>query len=188
MLTSSISQTRIPNWDIFWWVRFFLFLHLMLALSACPISPQLLKKSWRSQLPGGFGQNLPERISSSQLLRNQIFYRLNVSVGGSLVWEWFGLSRNGISRVETPKIRCPKNPQGPSHGRVWTCIAGVFLSTQNSHWIEGSGLGWGICSFSCRVDLCTRMRMVQKLWSNVRWHFDFSAGINWWKAAELKKH
>ena len=47
-------------------------------LIACPISPQLLKKSWRSelfwhpQLPGGFGQNLDERISNSQLLRNQM--------------------------------------------------------------------------------------------------------------------
>lgn len=28
--------------------------------------------------------------------------------------------------------------------------------------------------------------MVQKLWSNVRWPFVSSAGINWWKAAELK--
>ena len=44
----------------------------------------------------------------------------------------------------------PKNPQGPSNGRVWTCIAGVFLGPPNSHF-------WGV-----------RILRVTKNWAKIQ--------------------
>ncbi len=55
--------------------------------------------------------------------------------------DWLGLLLD--CRMFTPKslqnrwsrkfLLPKKNPQGPSNGRVWTCIAGVFLGPQNCH-------------------------------------------------------
>ena len=36
-------------------------------------------------------------------------------------------------------ISNPKNPQGPSNGRVWTCMTQGCLGPQNSQAFEGSG-------------------------------------------------
>ena len=61
----------------------------------------------------------------------------------------------------------------------------MFLGPQNSHFrlLRGHDSEGG--AFVASIAECTVMRMVQKLWSNVRRPFVFSAGINWWEA-ELK--
>ena len=54
MLTLSKSQARIPNWVAFWWVRFFLFLHLMLHLTLSRV--QSHRSCWKScEDPSCFG-------------------------------------------------------------------------------------------------------------------------------------
>ena len=142
---SFFVSSEIPNFDIFWWVRFFLFLNLIDAwLIACLISPQLLKKSWRWQLlwrqrlAGGFGQDLPERISNSQRNKWPLFF--------SKIRDFDGIQM--LSHIVSTFWWAP-------------CWAFAILTSGFLFFPPGFKIGksQGICSFHCWIDLCTRRTM-----------------------------
>ena len=108
-----IVSSCIPNFVIFgffdWWVRFLSVPAPNARHMARPNSPQLLTKSeddscfvlWSPQLPGGFGQNLPEireQISDLSSENSEILEKLCYVKWGRLVWRnlagvgtsWYG--------------------------------------------------------------------------------------------------
>ena len=93
-LTSSVlSEARLSNWAILWRVRYFLFLHIMLALSHV----RSHRSCWKSsEDPSCFG-TVPWRFWPKPSWKNQQLPTSQksdiLSFGGKLAWEWFGVAR-----------------------------------------------------------------------------------------------
>ena len=153
-----IVSSCIPNFVIFgffdWWVRFLSVPAPNARHMARPNSPQLLTKSeddscfvlWSPQLPGGFGQNLPEireQISYLSSENSEILEKLCYVKWGRLVW------RN-LAGVGTSWYVDELQLYG-FHSSFRDFGEEAPKSIQKSH---------GICRFHCRADLCTRMTMV----------------------------
>ena len=143
-----------------------------LIVTVCPTSPKLVKKLWRSQLlwestvawrfwpkPFWKNQKLPTSHKSDTLAFERLGH-LGALFGNDLASE---ARRRVFDELLLYDFRF--GPVGSSAQR-WPYF---FLS--------GFPLRFFFVTSTGRVDLCTMMRMVQKLWSNVRRPFVISAGI-----------